>query len=185
MKAGADEQAMFKKLGQAAADSSIGDLMGAGAGGAAAGGAAAGGAPAGAEGAGQAMGAGGQGEPDISPEELAQALQTLVQQGTISEQEASQVLDYVMAAEGGQGGEGGAPAPAGAEGAAAPAPEAAPAPAAGGSDGAEKPKEAKSEKKEDKKEDKKEASAPAPQPVDKAAALMDAIRQIKAANAKK
>jgi len=145
----AEEKALFAKLGQATADASIEDLMGAGAG--------AGGAPGADAGAG-AVDAGAGAEAEISPEELAQALQTLVQQGTLSEEEASQVLDYVMAAEGGEGAAGAA------GGAAAPAAAPAPAPAA--------------EVKDEKKEEPKEA-----QVVTKAAALLDAIKQIKAAAA--
>ena len=147
---------VFTKLGQEMADASIGDLMQAGD--------MAGGAPEGMAPEGMAPDAGG-GDEGISVEELAQALEGLVQEGTISPEEAQQVLEYVAASEG--GGEGGAPEMGG-EPEAAPA-EPAEAPAEGGGEAEEEP----AEKKEDEGDEKEGAAR-------KAAALLDAIRKVRA-----
>jgi hypothetical protein len=138
------DPAFWLKLGQAAADASIEDLMGAG-----------GGAP-------MAGGMGGGGEMGVSPEELAaggaggemggmeqepsieevlQALEELVQSGQIGEEEAAQILEMI----GGEGGGGEVAPEAGAEEAGGGAPPAGGAEEAGGGEpaGEEKPAEAK------------------------------------------
>ena len=108
----------FHKLGQAAADASMADMMG-GAGGAD--GAAPAPAPGGDEG-----GEGG----DISIEDITAALEALVQEGKVQPEEAQAVLQYLT--EGGEAGAGAAPE--GGEGAAA---EPAAAPAAAAPEGAD------------------------------------------------
>lgn len=138
------------KLGQAVADEA---MAGAGADAGAVPGAEAamgamGGAPEGAEGA-----PGAEGGEDITIEDLAQALEALVQEGTVKPEEAQQILQYVTQGEEAGAGvpaEGGMPpAAAGAEGAGAPTP----APEAGG----EKPAADKGEKKDEgEKKDKGE-----------------------------
>ena len=141
-KTAADEQAMFEKLGQEVADSSISDIMGQGAAG-----------MPGAEGAAGAEGGAEGGE--ISSEELAQALEALVSEGTLKPEEAQQIMEYVAQEEQGGAAAGGAmpPEAAGAEAAAEP------------------------EAKEPKKEEPKEASAPQT----KAANLLETIRKLRAA----
>ena len=160
------EQDFFAKLGQQAADASIESLMSQGQGaGSAAGGAggdlaAGGGLPTGGEG-----GEGG-GEQGISPEELMQGLEQLVQEGTLKPEEAQAVMEYIQQAEGG-GAEGGAPEAGGASG----------APAAGGAGEEAAGHEAGETPAEEKKEEA--AKAAAVKPTEKAAALLETIRQIR------
>ena len=120
VKAGSAQRGLFHKLGQAAADAS---LEGAGT---VPGGAEAAGsmgdaamAPEGADGAGGEPGAEG-GQEDVTLEDIAEALQALVADGTLQPDEAEQVLQKLLGEEG--GGEPGAEGGAGAEGAGAPPP---------------------------------------------------------------
>jgi hypothetical protein len=176
----------YTKLGQAVADASIADLMGGMGGGAPGGAAPAGGMPPDAAGGmpPEAAGAdaGGGGQDEYTPDEVMQALQQLVQEGTIQPEEAQQVMEMLQSG----GDQGGAPQMGASDGAAAggaeSAPEA-PAEAAPGAEASGKPEgngpEEKGEPKaEQKKEDKsgKEASAPTIQSI---------LASIKTAQAKK
>lgn len=143
--AAAGETALYTKLGQAVADAGIEDLM-------AQAGGAAGGVPPEALAGGEAAG-GAEGE--VSMDELGQALEALVQDGTLKPEEAQQVMEYLAQAE-----QGGGEAPAEAAPAEAAPAEAAPAEAAPAKDDAAK-----------------EGSV-------KAAALLDQIRQIRKAQSK-
>ena len=136
------EELAYIKLGQQLADASMADAGAADAG-------AAGGAPGGmppealaamaggAPGAGPEAGAGGEGE--VSIDDLTQALDELVQEGTISQEDAQQVIEYLSSGAGAAG-EAGAPMPEAAPEAGAPSPTEA---------GSEEPK---SEEKEEPKE---------------------------------
>jgi len=123
MQAGAKKAAsteLFRKLGQAAADASLegaGTVPGAEEAAGAMGGAAPG-----------AEGAGAEGGEELSIEDIAQALEALVSDGTLKPEEAEEVMQALAGGgdEGGAGGAEGAPAPEGAEGMPA---EGAPAPA--------------------------------------------------------
>jgi len=153
------DQMRYVKLGQDAADASISDLMGA------EGGAADGMAmdPA-ALGADPAAAGGGEmgGEEGITEEELAAALESLIQDGTIGPDEAQQVIEFIT--QGGEGGEMGGEAPA-AEAPAAEAPaEEAPA------------EEAPAEEESGEGDMESEASA-------KTASLLAAIRKARSAKA--
>ena len=90
-----DSEDVYVKLGQAVADASMEDLMaGAGQGGYDVDPA----ALAGAEGGEEAAMAGG--DEEVSPEDLEAALAELVAEGTLSEEEAAQVLEYIAGAGG-------------------------------------------------------------------------------------
>lgn len=95
---------MFEKLGQAVADASIADLMDQAGEGEAEMDMGADELAAGAEGVEGAEEAMGEEEEGITEEELQMALQSLVEDGTITEDEAAQVLDYVSSAEEGEEG---------------------------------------------------------------------------------
>jgi len=97
--ADAQNATLYTKLGQEAADAGIAELMGAGGGAPDMGAEALGADPAAAEmGAAEEMGAGE--EEGITEEELQEALAALVEEGTITPEDASQVIDYIS-----QGGE--------------------------------------------------------------------------------
>ena len=166
----AAQASTFRKMGQAAADASIADMVGAGGvGGAAPEAAAAGAGDAGA-GAPEAAPAeaGEAGGQEISMEDIVQALQALVKDGTLQPEEAEEVLKYLT-----EGGEAGA-APEGAAPEAAPegaAPEAAPGgePASAAPEGADV---------------NKEAAAPKTPEKSAGASLIETIRALKAGSKK-
>ena len=158
VKAAEDKQSkeFFFKLGQAAADASMADLMGGDTG-------AVGGDPAAGAGATGAPMMGGEGdmgagdaEGEVTIEDVAAALESLVADGTLQPEEAQQIMAAVAGGgEGGEGGDAGAAAAPADAGAAAAAP-------AGEGEGAEA-------------EEPKEAAA---ETAEKAATLLDAIRQL-------
>jgi hypothetical protein len=120
----AEAVSLYEKLGQAVADASIEDLMGA----ADAGGAPMDVAPEELAVGGEEMGGEEMGEEGITEEELQAALESLIADGTLGEDEVAQILDYIASAE--EGGE--AEAGAGIEEGAEVAPEVAPEELAGG-----------------------------------------------------
>jgi hypothetical protein len=148
-------QDMFFKLGQATADASMSDLMGGDAGGAGA--ADAGGVP---------PDAGGDMGGELTIEDLAAALQSLVDDGTLQPEEAQQIMEAIAL---GVHDEGAEPA-AGADAGGVP-----PADAAGADVGGGEPPADDAANKEGAAEAKPAA------PATKAAALLDVIRQLQSA----
>lgn len=143
------KNANFNKLGQEVADASMADLtaaQGAGMGG---------GAP-------MDPGMAGGADEEISMEDLAAALEALVQEGTLQPEEAQQIVEGIVAQQGG-GGEGAAPGAA---------PEAAPAAA---------PAEAPAEGGAEKEEEKESAAKKPATPETKVAALLETINKLRAA----